>query len=79
MAQILFGRNTAGGVVQDDLPVFARQQPYCVTQINQAEDAFEQVVAVGPAADDAQVEIELGRGEKGKGGRVRLHHTACPA
>ena len=79
MAQILFGRDAAGGIVQDDLPVFAWQQPHRIAQINQAENAFEQVVAVGTTADDAQVEIELGRGGEGSGGGVRLHHTACPA
>lgn len=39
--------------MQQDLPVMARQQPNGIAQIDEAEYAFQQVVAVGTAADDA--------------------------
>ncbi len=63
--QVAVGRHAGNGCGEHDIAIVARGEAQGIGAADEAEDGLQQVVAVGPAADDVQEEVELGRGRPG--------------
>lgn len=58
--QIVFGFNALCGRVQDDLSVITRLYAQFIAQINERENAFQRVIAIGQTPNNPQIQIEFG-------------------
>jgi hypothetical protein len=73
------GERAGLGTADRERQGVGRRRNHLIADIGEGNEAVEQVVAVGAASGDVQIEIDLGRRELGKGRRAQPPRSVAVA